>query len=683
MTSSIWLNDLASYSLQVAWLVGIGAVLARLFGLRIPTATLAYWQTLLLACLLLPVCQPWNESVNASFQSATQVILIPDLAKTANGDSVPEQRSRSLPIHKIVLMVLGSGIAVRGAWLVVGFSSLRRLRRKSSSLSAVLPCLDAAQERLGIRADFYASDKVRSPITFGLVHPVIILPLSVLKMEPHLQETIIYHELLHVRRRDWIYEVVEECIRAVLWFHPAVWWLIGRIQLSREQVVDQAVIQLTESREEYVEALLAVALAKTRTQFIPAPLFLRENLLKKRVAQIFKETAMTKRRLTYCLVTSSCVLLLAAGAAVRMFPLQARALGPGPRSDESTDEPIQVVKGGERLLHRAPVEYPGRALEKQVEGDVLLEISVDEHGLVPDARVLSGPDELRRAALQSVLHWHYAPQPGTNQVLLRFRLPKEGAFSGVVFEGRRYQVVHSQEEAGRIERAMKEIQEKLVDPSATAEDPAKLKRQLEELNKAREERILRWKSLQADRTEEAERIERAMKETQEKLADLSATAEDRARLIRQLEELKNARTQRILWWKSLEDGGEAVEYIERAIRETEDKLADASTTGEALAKLKRQHEELNNALTERFVEGGFGEQRAIDGTLKLAAIRTERFSETARDILFSRLGIHEGDLINDEVARRILETVSGVDEHFRALFQRGRDGAVTLVIVGP
>ena len=50
---------------------------------------------------------------------------------------------------------------------------------------------------------------------------------------------------------------------------------------------------------------------------------------------------MTKRRLTYCLVTSSCVLLLAAGAAVRMFPLQARALGPGPRSDESTDEPIQ------------------------------------------------------------------------------------------------------------------------------------------------------------------------------------------------------------------------------------------------------------------------------------------------------------------------------------------------------
>ena len=69
--------------------------------------------------------------------------------------------------------------------------------------------------------------------------------------------------------------------------------LIGRIQLSREQVVDQAVIRLTESRERYVEALLAVARARTRTQFIPATLFLRRTLLKKRVAEILKETTMT------------------------------------------------------------------------------------------------------------------------------------------------------------------------------------------------------------------------------------------------------------------------------------------------------------------------------------------------------------------------------------------------------
>ena len=46
----------------------------------------------------------------------------------------------------------------------------------------------------------------------------------------------------------------------MLWFHPAIWWLIGRIRLTREQVVDQAAIRLTDSKERYVESLLAVAL---------------------------------------------------------------------------------------------------------------------------------------------------------------------------------------------------------------------------------------------------------------------------------------------------------------------------------------------------------------------------------------------------------------------------------------
>jgi hypothetical protein len=63
MTSSIWLNDLASYALQAALLVGSGALLARLFRLRACRAVLAYWQVLLAACLLLPVCQPWKMPV--------------------------------------------------------------------------------------------------------------------------------------------------------------------------------------------------------------------------------------------------------------------------------------------------------------------------------------------------------------------------------------------------------------------------------------------------------------------------------------------------------------------------------------------------------------------------------------------------------------------------------------------
>ncbi|HEY3129123.1 MAG TPA: M56 family metallopeptidase, partial [Acidobacteriota bacterium] len=337
MTASMWLHNLAWYSLQIALLVSAGALLALLFRLRAPTAILAYWQILLAACVLLPVCQPWKESVIAArFEPATQIIDLATLNQPASGLAQPTTRSNSWPISEAVLLLIGAGVVVRCAWLAAGVCSLQRFLRESSLLfaadkiraaavseqtlqsrdagsaclgarlgnSSVLPLLERAQQRLGIQARFYTSENTAMPITFGLLRPVILLPQNVLELEPHTQEAIIYHELLHVRRRDWIYSILEEFIRAILWFHPAIWWLIGRIHLEREQVVDQAVIQLTQSREQYVEALLAFVRAKTLPKLTPATLFLRKSLLKKRVAGIFKETSMSKRRLISCLVIS-------------------------------------------------------------------------------------------------------------------------------------------------------------------------------------------------------------------------------------------------------------------------------------------------------------------------------------------------------------------------------------------
>ena len=79
------------------------------------------------------------------------------------------------------------------------------------------------------------------------------------------------------------------------------------------------------------------------------------------------------------------------------------------------------------MLHRAPLDYPRAAMLKGIEGNVLLEVNVDEEGLVTDARVLSGPQELRNAALRNVLDWHFSKQmhlPAVTQVTVEFQLPK-------------------------------------------------------------------------------------------------------------------------------------------------------------------------------------------------------------------------------------------------------------------
>jgi TonB family protein len=427
MTTSIWVRDILSFSVQVAIVIGAGAALARIFRLRDPWTGLAYWRTLLIACLLLPLIQPWVPKVAPTFEGARRV----ETANAAFVSTPPIQPTTApgLPsTERVVLMVLGSGIAARGLWLLLGAYSLRRLRRGASPIDPVPePILDA-QRRVGATAAILLSDRITGPITFGLFKPVVMLPPGILTMESAVQQAIAYHELLHVRRRDWLDALVEEAIRMIFWFHPGVWWLIGRIQLSREQVVDQAAIELTESRERYVEALLAVAMTQSRITFRPAAAFLRRRLLKKRVDQIMQETTMSTPRLIASLTVSAAALALVTAGAIRSFPMELRASGQEqPRGvPGGLAAPIHIVKGGEHLMHGGLPEYPRAAIKQRIEGEVLLDVTVDQKGEVSDARVLSGPDELRRASLESVLRWHYSPaalRSTSLQVALQFHLP--------------------------------------------------------------------------------------------------------------------------------------------------------------------------------------------------------------------------------------------------------------------
>ena len=82
----------------------------------------------------------------------------------------------------------------------------------------------------------------------------------------------------------------------------------------------------------------------------------------------------------------------------------------------------QILRGGENLMHRSAIEYAGN-----VEGTVVLEARLDAKGVVRDARVISGPDELRAAALKSVLDWHYSIEKGAPpivEIAIEFKLPK-------------------------------------------------------------------------------------------------------------------------------------------------------------------------------------------------------------------------------------------------------------------
>jgi D-alanyl-D-alanine endopeptidase (penicillin-binding protein 7) len=430
MTTRLLLSNIVSYGLQVSLLVLAAATLARVFRLEEPRALLAYWRALLLVCLVLPLAQPWKTVPPPLVAAATIETLQSGLPSaefvTAGAPVAAPWPAMSLvegPVADLFVIALAGGIALRLVWLTIAACGLRRLWREASPLEPLPDSVRHAQEQIVTAARMFISPRVSSPITFGLFRPVVVFPPGVSRMPPHVQEAITCHELIHVRRRDWLAEIFEEAVRSVLWFLPAVWWLIGRIRLTREQVVDQEVIRLTDSRERYIDALLTFAVAGSRAAFAPASPFLRRHVLKKRVARILQEHTMTTRRLIASLTASTVVLALAATFAVRSFPLEAQ----GFNAADGTG-PILLVSGGEHLVHGGLPEYPDRAREKQIEGDVVVEMSLNDRGEVSDARILSGPDELRKATLEAVLQWHYSPaviRSTVTQATLRFRVPAQ------------------------------------------------------------------------------------------------------------------------------------------------------------------------------------------------------------------------------------------------------------------
>jgi TonB family protein len=439
MTASVWLHDVGFVTLQLGALVFAGAAAWWLLRVRHSAATLAYWRVLLGICVLLPICQPRRIVEPSTIVTTVPAVVAP--AFIVDDVHVPMKIAPAAPgwlTSEIVFAVLGGGVAVRGLWLLLGAFSLRRLRRNAVLLDPVPASIRAAAAKVGTCAAVYVSERVTSPITFGVRRPVVIVPPGVLEMDADLQEAIACHELVHVRRRDWLQVIAEELVRTVFWFHPAIWWLIGRIHLTREHVVDEAVIRLTspfptassdpQSRARYVEAMVAVARLRSRVVPLPVPLFLKRRFLKKRVAHLLQETTMTTRRLIASATISAAALAFTSVLAVRAFPLEAQApqrLAPKPAA-----APVEIAHGGEHLLHGAPPEYPHRAVEQRIEGDVVLDLTIDDRGEVSDARVVSGPEALRRAALESVLQWHFSPEKLRStaaQAVLRFTVPTEVA----------------------------------------------------------------------------------------------------------------------------------------------------------------------------------------------------------------------------------------------------------------
>jgi TonB family protein len=393
---NLWFANAVAYWLQVAVISMAAALGARIARLRSPEGALACWQALLGAFVLLPLLEPWSagQAAVTGFSFAAAATRVPSLGPAY------------IPLVPLLGATAVAGIAARLMWLAMGYWRLCRWRREATPLSAHHPALEPLRAVVHSPAEVYLSPEVAAPVTFGVRRAAILLPMRWLDLEPGLQSAIVCHEFLHVRRKDWGFHVAEEIIRALAWFHPAVWWLTSEIRLAREQVIDRTVVRLTGARRPYVEALLAFAHVGRAPAAAPA--FSPRHRLKRRISSIVEEVSMKKSRLIVSVASIALCVAIASVFTIRTFPLRGQD-----RAVHSISEPGVAAP---RVLYKVDPNYTQDARIAKIAGTVVVGLEVQADGKAHNLQVMRSLDAgLDQNALDAISHWRF--QPGTKNGL--------------------------------------------------------------------------------------------------------------------------------------------------------------------------------------------------------------------------------------------------------------------------
>jgi beta-lactamase regulating signal transducer with metallopeptidase domain len=245
--------------------------LAQLSAERILDCTAEGMVIALLAWLLLRAVGPRNSGTRFAVWLAALlgIAALPLLGSwAANGVELTKRSAITLPaswalyISTVWLLVATLGLLRVG----IGFWHLHRLRK--SCVPVDVTTLEALLQKTLAEFDspravkLCVSDQLRVPTAIGFTQPLVVIPSWTMQELSTLElNAILLHELAHLRRRDDWTNLLQKIVGALLFFHPAVWWIEKKLALEREMACDDLVLAETKttSPQAYAECLVALA----------------------------------------------------------------------------------------------------------------------------------------------------------------------------------------------------------------------------------------------------------------------------------------------------------------------------------------------------------------------------------------------------------------------------------------
>ena len=223
------------------------------------------------------------------------------------------------------------GVAIFHLRSLASWMAARRLRRTGVCLAPDVwrERLDrlGARLRLSRPVTLLESCLAEVPVVIGYVCPAILMPVGLFAGLPAGQiEAILLHELAHIRRYDYLINLLQASVEGFLFYHPAVWWISGLIRAERENCCDDLVVATNGDAREYAAALAALEQNRWSARDA-APAATGGNLMQ-RIRRLLDRPEAPRRALTP--IFSACILAITAAVVLTAWPSKAGAKAPAP-----------------------------------------------------------------------------------------------------------------------------------------------------------------------------------------------------------------------------------------------------------------------------------------------------------------------------------------------------------------
>ncbi len=261
------------------------------------------------------------------------------------------------------------------------------IRRDLNRRGLVLARRQGVQRRIRV----VLSDEMRVPVTWGIVRPVVLLPMEAATWSRQHLDAVLLHELAHVRRWDYLTHLVCEATRALYWPNPFTWMAYRRARMERERACDDAVLRFGTESTDYARLLLGLAQGLSGSGIARGALAMaRPSMLRVRINDVL-DAALDRRPTARFNVAGALMVLALVSVSVGTL----RVWASPPRTESEwiaalEDPDVEMRFAAVRMLEHIGTDPAIDGLTKALtdESELVRRTSVWALGQVADARVV-------------------------------------------------------------------------------------------------------------------------------------------------------------------------------------------------------------------------------------------------------------------------------------------------------